>query len=284
MKIAFITNVPNSIGRTKLKEEAERRGFVMDILSWQNTEINKDFLNGLIFQLKNYDVVHFAGSFGEFVTQYLQTELLGHNIFCPNSYTKRSLSVDDKIFQSLKFLLNDISIPKSIRTIYKDYSYLSDNLGKTFVAKKPKSTQGKGVALITTSEELESFSSEKEEILFQEFIDYIADYRIHVVGGVSFCPYQRIAPANDFRANVSLGGSLKKIDDISIIDRISSLAIKAANALGLDYCGVDILEDKDGNLYVLETNSDPGFKEVQDITGDSFAEYIIDYYEKNIIQ
>jgi hypothetical protein len=39
-----------------------------------------------------------------------------------------------------------------------------------------------------------------------------------------------------------------------------ALAIQAIKALGLDFGGLDIIEDKQGNLYVLEVNTAPGIE------------------------
>jgi RimK family alpha-L-glutamate ligase len=281
MKIAFITNVPDSIGRVRLAEEAESRGHQFTLLSWQAVEITESFLSSVVENLSQYDVVHFAGGFGEFITQELQLRLSGRGVFCPNSFINRSLNSENKLYQALQFTKAGLPTPKSVRSYHHDYDQLAKILGNVFVAKTPNGMQGKGVSLIGSKEELESLCESKTEYLFQEFIDYVSDYRVHVIGDVTFCAYRRIAPRGDFRANVSLGGSLEKITDVNKIEKISVLARKTCQAMRLDYCGVDIIEDKQGNHYLLETNYDPGYKEVEEITGMSFADPIVDFYEMN---
>jgi D-alanine-D-alanine ligase-like ATP-grasp enzyme len=38
------------------------------------------------------------------------------------------------------------------------------------------------------------------------------------------------------------------------------LSVEAVAALGLDFGAVDIIEDKEGNFYVLEINTAPGLE------------------------
>jgi ribosomal protein S6--L-glutamate ligase len=54
-------------------------------------------------------------------------------------------------------------------------------------------------------------------------------------------------------------------------------AQKAAKAMGLSICGVDMMRSGRGPL-VLETNASPGFN-IEKITGQKVAEKIIDYAE-----
>lgn len=279
MKIAFITNVPESIGRVRLEEEALKRGHTFSILSRQNTLINKNTPADIAEELSSFDLVHFAGGFGKFVTQAVQAILESRGVYCVNSYNRRSLESDHKVYQALMLSTANLPIPKTIRATHPDVDALEKELGFPFVSKTPNSTQGKGIRLIRDKAELDSLTRGKEYI-FQEFIEYEADYRVHVVGAKAFCPYRRTALEGDFRANVSLGGSMEKVENEVDLATISNMATAAAAAMKLEFCGVDIIKDKKGNFYVLETNSDPGFKEVEEITDESFASPIIDYYEE----
>lgn len=283
MKFAFLTNVPTSVGRVKLKERAELMGHELTILSKRSLEIDINTVSRLVDEFSTFDLVHFAGGLGEFITKEVQFGLEARGIACPNNYNNRSIDSDSKVFQSLEFVKHNIPVPKTLRGVGEKFSEIELALKLPFVAKKPNSTQGKGVYLIRNEEDWQELNP-KKEFLFQEYIEYIADYRVHVVGGVTFCPYQRIPPANDFRANVSLGGSLKKIEDHLLQEKLSALAIRSAQALNLEYCGVDIIEAKSGDLFVLETNADPGYKDVEEVTGESFSKPIIDFYERKVVE
>jgi glutathione synthase/RimK-type ligase-like ATP-grasp enzyme len=60
-------------------------------------------------------------------------------------------------------------------------------------------------------------------------------------------------------------------------DERSSLAVRAATAVGADYAGVDLLTGRDGTTYVLEVNGIPGWKGLQEATGIDVAGRLIDY-------
>ncbi|MFA5235114.1 MAG: ATP-grasp domain-containing protein [Sulfurimonas sp.] len=92
----------------------------------------------------------------------------------------------------------------------------------------------------------------------EKFIDYDnTDFRIDVVDGKFVSCYGRRASATDWRTNVTSGGSvfLREAND-EVVD----LAIRAANACGVDIAGVDIIYDRKKEEYiVLEVNGIPAF-------------------------
>jgi len=66
---------------------------------------------------------------------------------------------------------------------------------------------------------------------------------------------ERSSDSDDFRANIHLGGSAKKYIPTNLE---SILALKATEAHGLLYAGVDIIDSERGPL-ILEVNPSPGF-------------------------
>jgi ribosomal protein S6--L-glutamate ligase len=57
------------------------------------------------------------------------------------------------------------------------------------------------------------------------------------------------------------------------------VALKAARAMGLHVCGVDLMRSERGPL-VLEVNASPGFG-IEKVTGIDIASKIINYIEDN---
>ncbi|NLK17766.1 MAG: RimK family alpha-L-glutamate ligase [Clostridiales bacterium] len=108
--------------------------------------------------------------------------------------------------------------------------------------------------------------------LFQEFVSESAgrDIRIYVVGGKVVASMLRTND-NDFRANISNGGRMSPIDPPQ---DYKEMAVKAAELIGLDYCGVDILMGKEGPL-LCEVNSNAHFKNIQICTGIDVAEHFV---------
>jgi ribosomal protein S6--L-glutamate ligase len=57
------------------------------------------------------------------------------------------------------------------------------------------------------------------------------------------------------------------------------LAIKATKAIGLEVAGVDIIQTKRGPA-IMEVNANPGFEELEKVTGINVAEAMIKYAVK----
>ena len=81
----------------------------------------------------------------------------------------------------------------------------------------------------------------------------------------------------DFRSNLHLGG---KGEVVKLNDEEKHTAIKAAKAMGLSICGVDMIPSKRGPL-VMEVNSSPGLQGIEQATGKDIATKIIEYIEHN---
>jgi ribosomal protein S6--L-glutamate ligase len=105
------------------------------------------------------------------------------------------------------------------------------------------------------------------------------DVRVFVVGGRALAAIERRAADGDWRANVSRGGSARSIE---LPTAWSSLAIRAAAAVGADYAGVDLLPCHDGRVFVLEVNGIPGWQGLQAATGIDVAGSIVDHLVERV--
>jgi hypothetical protein len=81
----------------------------------------------------------------------------------------------------------------------------------------------------------------------------------------------RYAPDEDWRTNVALGGNVERADPVP--EEARGFALEAADELGLDYAGVDLVEGTEG-WYVLEVNPTAGFRGLFKATGVSPAPHI----------
>ena len=92
----------------------------------------------------------------------------------------------------------------------------------------------------------------------EKFINYDnTDFRVDIVDGEFVGCYGRKASGNDWRTNVTSGGSvfMREPDD-----EVIEVATKAALACGVDIAGVDIIYDLEKEEYiVLEVNGIPAF-------------------------
>jgi ribosomal protein S6--L-glutamate ligase len=125
---------------------------------------------------------------------------------------------------------------------------------------------------------MQAFYVEGVSFLVQEFIEESAgeDIRAFVVGGKVVASMKRQSLDDDFRSNLHQGG---EGTPIKLTDEERKIAQKAAKAMGLPICGVDMMRSKNGPK-VLEVNASPGFG-IEKVTNHNVAEKIIEYIEQN---
>jgi glutathione synthase/RimK-type ligase-like ATP-grasp enzyme len=85
--------------------------------------------------------------------------------------------------------------------------------------------------------------------LFTEYFEHVAEYRIVVFMGKVVGRYRK-----DIQPNGNWNFTLMTLIGFRDVDRS---CIQAAQALGIDYVGFDVLENKKGVYVVLEANSGP---------------------------
>jgi RimK family alpha-L-glutamate ligase len=96
------------------------------------------------------------------------------------------------------------------------------------------------------------------------------DIRAFVVGGRVLGAIERTSAG--WRTNISRGG---RAVAMTLPDEWAALAVRAADAVGAEYAGVDLLPARDGTVYVLEVNGIPGWEGLQAATGLSVARAIV---------
>ena len=158
--------------------------------------------------------------------------------------------------------------------------------GAPLVVKIMQSTQGNGVVLAETRKAAEAlinaFRGLEADFLVQDFIKEAggADIRCFVIGERVIAAMQRTAAAGEFRSNLHRGGTASVI---KLRPEERKLAVKAAQVMGLDVAGVDIIRSNHGPL-VLEVNSSPGLEGIEAATGKDIASAIIEYIEKDSLK
>lgn len=125
-----------------------------------------------------------------------------------------------------------------------------DTLGLPLVAKVPRSSMGRGVALIETRAELRDWAARHDVLYLQERLPISRDLRVVLVGDGVVTAYWRSAAKGAFHNNVARGGSLS-FEGVPEAARVLVEAI--GRSLGIDHAGFDLAE-VDGHYYVLEFN------------------------------
>jgi len=156
---------------------------------------------------------------------------------------------------------------------------VAEKPGFPLVVKKSYGSFGAGVALVQNRAELYEKATEWLHIphVYQAFVKESSgkDIRVIVVGGKALGGMERVAKTGEFRSNIELGGSGRKI---ALSEEYAKAAERAAKTLNLDYCGVDLLETDEGPI-VCEVNSNAffeGFEETLKIdVAAAYAKHIV---------
>jgi len=147
------------------------------------------------------------------------------------------------------------------------------------VIKLNEGTQGAGVMLTekpsASRSVIETLRGLYAHFIVQEFIEEAggSDLRCFVVGDQVVAAMQRQAPVGDFRSNIHRGGSGRAAEP-DAAER--EMAVRAAQVLGLEVAGVDLIRSKRGPL-VLEVNASPGLEGIESATGVDIAGCIVDH-------
>lgn len=172
-----------------------------------------------------------------------------------------------------------IICPMTYRNIgYNNRDFITmaeEKLGYPVVVKEWCGSFGQQVYLAENRGEFENIiENTREPLIFQKFIEKSKgrDIRLNVVGDNVVTAMMRFNN-NDFRANITNGGSMEKYTPNN--EEIK-MAVDTCKALNLDFGGVDILFGENGPL-LCEVNSNAHFKNIYDCTGVNVAESIIEY-------
>ncbi|MGF1556779.1 30S ribosomal protein S6--L-glutamate ligase [Paucihalobacter sp.] len=191
----------------------------------------------------------------------------------------------DKLRSFQRLSKANIGMPKTVFTNYsRDVEEVISHVGGTpVIIKLLEGTQGLGVVLAETKNAaesvLEAFNGLQARALVQEYIQEAkgADLRAFIVDGQVVGAMKRQSKEGEFRSNLHRGGSANLI---KLSTEELKLAIKAAHALKLPVCGVDMLQSQRGPL-IMEVNSTPGLEGIEEATNKNIARAIITFIERS---
>jgi ribosomal protein S6--L-glutamate ligase len=291
MNIVILSNGPGNYSTKRLKEEAKLRGHNVRVVKYKNCYAAIEQSNPIVHYegepLRDVDVI--IPRIASYMTRYgtaivRQFEMQG--VFTTTSSIAINRSRDK--LRSLQILARaGVGIPKTVFTRNTaDFDDLIDQMGEMpVIIKLARGTHGNGVVLAETKKAAKSVmqafyvtENDGTNILLQEFVKESAgtDIRVFVVNGKVVASMKRQSLNDDFRSNLHQGGEGTLI---KLTDEERKTAQKAAKAMGLSICGVDLMRSARGPL-VLEVNSSPGFG-IEKVTGRNVAAPIIEYLEQN---
>lgn len=146
------------------------------------------------------------------------------------------------------------------------------------VVKEVDSQKGKGVRLCQDEPTLrDEMKRHGHAIIVQDFVEIAYDLRVICVGDKAIGAIKRESSDDDFRTNVSLGGTATPY---TLSDEESALALKAHRAFGYDVSGVDLGHAASGEPFIIETNIAPEWQGFKEATGIDVATEIMTYIQE----
>jgi ribosomal protein S6--L-glutamate ligase len=294
MRIVILSKGPGNYSTKRLVEEAKKRGHEIRVINYLKCYAkiaqNRPLVSYEGEDLSGFDAVipRIAASYTRYGSAVVrQFEMQGIYTTSSSIAIVRSR---DKLRTMQLMARAGVGIPKTVfsRGIVDAEDLIEELGGTPVVIKLARGTHGNGVVLAETKKAAKSvlqgfylMDDDGTNILVQEFIEESAgkDIRAFVVGGQVIASMKRQSLDDDFRSNLHQGGEGSAI---RLTDEEKKIAAKAAKAVGLSICGVDMMRSKRGPL-ILEVNASPGFA-IEQVTGINVAEKIIEYVEHNAKQ
>ena len=169
------------------------------------------------------------------------------------------------------FLLHQASIktPRTWVCESRQMAHEIINKNPQLIIKPLFGSQGQGVRLLNGPLPLPMDKHVDGVFYLQAFIKAAHDYRVFVVNNTAIAAMRR--SGEGWLHNVAQGAVCESTDAADILE----LAVQAAKNMKISYCGVDIIRDEDGVLYVLEVNSIPAWRGLQSVAKTNIAQMLV---------
>lgn len=268
----------------RLRDELQKRGVTIDVA--KNDDFTARIIDGNTEkdEISKYDFCLYLDK-DKYVPRVLEKHMRLFNSAAAIE------NCDDKMTTHIMLSDHGIPMPDTLAGFlcYDKTAEISDTtvssviayLGLPTIVKQAYGSMGSGVFKANTRKQLIALMQrfKCEPHLFQQYIGSSCgrDLRVIVVGGKVLGGIERCSDG-DFRSNIGLGGSATQAE---VPEIVQEYAIKAAEILGLDYCGIDFLYgDSWTRPYLLcEVNSNAFFDAFEAATGinvaGAYAEHII---------
>ncbi len=286
MNIIILSKGAANYSTRRLREEATRRGHKVRVVNYAKCYVTLEQNNPVVHykgeEVRDVDVIipRIASSLTKYGSSIVRQFEMQNVVTTTSSIA--IVRSRDKLRSMQLLAKSGVGIPKTVfaRETADFEGVLEQVGGAPVIIKVARGTHGNGVVLAETRKAalavMQAFYVESVNFLVQEFIQESAgvDIRAFVVNGKVVASMLRQSLDDDFRSNLHQGG---EGIPVKLTDEERKTAQKAAKAMGLPICGVDMMRSARGPL-VLEVNSSPGFG-IEKVTGHDVAAKIIDYVE-----
>ncbi len=289
MTIYILSRNKNLYSTSRILEAGIERGHSMRVIDYMRCYMNITSQNPTVYyggeSLGNVDaLVPRIGASNTFYGTAVVRQFETMKSYVVNSSVSIANS-RDKLRSSQILAEAGINMPiTGFASHTKDIEGVIESVGSTpLIMKLLQGTQGQGIVLAETRKAAESvmsaFRQLDADIMVQEYIKESAgtDIRAFVVGDKVVASMKRNAPEGEFRSNVHRGST---VQNITLTNEETMIAVNAAKTLGLAIAGVDLMRSNRGPL-ILEVNSSPGLQGIETCSKIDVAKAIILFIEKN---
>lgn len=152
-----------------------------------------------------------------------------------------------------------------------------DQLGQDVVVKPLFGSEGRGLARVDNPDlawrTFKVLADLRSVIYVQKFIPHAGfDTRVLIIGEKQYA--MRRKNHHDWRTNAARGATCEATE---LTPELAVLARQATQAIGAELAGVDILQDQDGNSYVLEVNAVPGWQRLAKTLDVDISSEVLDW-------
>lgn len=289
MKIAILSKGSLNYTTKRLYEVAAARGHDVEVINYAKCYMTMEKSKPVVYYrgkaLPKFDAIipRIAQSYTKYGTAVVrQFEMQGTFSTASSIAINRSR---DKLRSYQILARQDVGIPKTV--FARETANLEEVVelvgGAPCIIKVARGTHGNGVVLAETRKAavavMQAFYVEGVNFMVQEYVEESAgtDIRALIVGGRVVASIQRQSLDDDFRSNTHQGGVGTAV---KLTSEEEKTAVKAAKAMSLAICGVDMMRSADGPK-VLEVNSSASIKTPELVTKRDVATKIIEYVERN---
>ena len=182
----------------------------------------------------------------------------------------------DKFLASALLARAGVSTPRTVACERADDALEAfEELGGDVIVKPLFGAMGAGMTRVDDADVayrvFHALELERAVYYLQETLPHDGrDLRALVVGGRVLAAIERVG--SGWRANLARGA---RAQATQLSPEQERLCLEAAEVLGVDYAGVDVLRAADGRDYVLELNGIPGWRGLQETTGADVAAALV---------
>ena len=206
-------------------------------------------------------------------------EAAGHDVI--NSFAC-AWTCGNKLFGTLELVKHNVPTPRTILSMSEDAALRSmEEIGYPAVLKPVVGSWGRLSALLKDEAAARAVIEDREHMFplyqiyyVQEFVKRPQrDVRTFVIDGQTIAAIYRYSGPSEWRTNTARGGRAEMCE---ITPELNELSVRAAEAVGGEFVGVDLMEGEDG-LLVHEVNNTTEFKNTVPATGVDIPGLVVEY-------